>query len=115
MSNAGLSNTSGLEPLGCAVLIEPYEPEAKNQLIHLPDEVKGRMDMINQRAIVVAVGSEAWKNESKPRAVPGDKVYVAKYAGFMTKGVLDNKAYRLVNDRDIFCRIVNEEEPRKED
>lgn len=105
-----MTNESGLEPVGCAVLVQTYEPERKKSLIAIPDEVKSRMDMVEQRAIVVALGPEAWKSESAPRANPGDKVLVSKYAGYIAKGTADGKPYRLVNDRDIFCKIVSEKE-----
>lgn len=105
-----IENTSGLAPRGVAVLIQTYEPERKGALIEIPDSVKGRMDMVDARAVVIAVGPHAWYDEQSPRAVPGDKVLVAKYSGFMAKGPKDGKMYRLVNDRDIFCAIVDEGE-----
>lgn len=103
-------NESGLEPRGVAVLIQTYEPERKGALIEIPDSVKGRMDMVDSRAVVIAVGPQAWYDESQPRAWPGDRVLVTKYAGFMAKGPKDGKMYRLVNDRDIFCAITHEGE-----
>ena len=103
-----MENTSGLAPRGRAVLIQPYEPEKKKSLIELPPDVAGRSVMMEQRAIVVAVGNEAWADESEPRAKPGDKVFVTKFAGMMVQGTLDGEQYRLVNDRDIFCKIVKE-------
>ena len=105
-----IENTSGLEPRGVAVLIQTYEPERKGALIEIPDSVKGRMDMVDSRAVVIAAGPHAWFDEGSPRAIPGDKVLVTKYAGFMAKGPKDGKMYRLVNDRDIFCAIVDEGE-----
>lgn len=103
-----IENTSGLDPRGVAVLIQTYEPERKGALIEIPDSVKGRMDMVDSRAVVIAVGPQAWYDERQARALPGDKVLVTKYAGFMAKGPADGKMYRLVNDRDIFCAIVDE-------
>ena len=101
-------NTSGLEPRGVAVLIKPYEPERKGAQIVLPDSVQGRMSMVDNRAVVVAVGPSAWHDEPSPRAAVGDKVLVTKFAGFMAKGPQDGEMYRLVNDRDIFCCITHE-------
>lgn len=103
-----MSNTSGLEPRGVAVLIQPYEPERKTSQIVLPDSVQGRMSMIDNRAIVVAIGASAWHDEPSPRAAVGDKVMVTKFSGFMAKGPQDGEMYRLVNDRDIFCAITYE-------
>lgn len=101
-------NKSGLEPLGHAVLIAPYEPEIRQGLIQLPDSVKARTQMVEQRATVIAVGSCAWDDEATPRAVPGDKVLVTKFAGYMAVGPADGEQYRLVNDRDIFAKITGE-------
>ena len=100
-----LENKSGLKPLGHAVLIEPYEPEIKKSVIVMPETVKERSAMVETRAIVIEVGSEAWADESKPRAKAGDKVLISKFAGAMATGTKDNKTYRLVNDRDIYCAI----------
>lgn len=98
-------NKSGLHPLGHAVLVEPYEPELKKSMIVMPDTVKERTAMVETRAIVVEVGPLAWEEEKVPRAKVGDKVLISKFSGVMAKGTLDEKPYRLVNDRDIYCRI----------
>ena len=107
MSNV-IENTSGLEPLGRAVLVKPYEPEKKEGLIVIPDQVQERTHMIEQRAVVVAIGPAAWEDESVPRAKVGDKVMVAKFAGAMAIGPLDDQKYRFVNDRDIFAKVTGE-------
>lgn len=101
-------NPSGLEPRGVAVLIKTYEPERKGAMIEIPDNVAGRMSMVDNRAIVIAVGPSAWHDEPTPRAQVGEKVLVTKFAGFMAKGPKDGQIYRLVNDRDIFCAITDE-------
>ena len=90
------------------MLIKPYEPERKGAMIEIPDIVQGRMAMVDNRAVVVDVGASAWHDEPTPRAAVGDKVLVTKFAGFMAKGPKDGQTYRLVNDRDIFCAIVEE-------
>lgn len=100
-----MENTSGLTPLGRAVLIEPFEPEIRQGLIELPASVKAQMTMLEQRAVVVEAGECAWDDEKSPRAKPGDVVIVTKFAGYIAQGPADGKQYRLVNDRDIFARI----------
>jgi co-chaperonin GroES (HSP10) len=103
-------NTSGLAPLGRAVLLAPYDATAvKGGLIELPATVKERSLMVDQRATVVEVGACAWDDEKFPRAAPGDRVIVTKFAGYMCVGPDDGKQYRLVNDNDIFARITVEE------
>lgn len=102
-------NKSGLAPLGHAVLVSPYDVTAvKGGVIQLPDSVKERSLMIDQRCVVVEVGPCAWEGESSARARPGDRVIVTKFAGYMAVGPADGKQYRLVNDNDIFARITEE-------
>ena len=103
-----MENTSGLKPLGRAVLIRPYEPERKASVIAIPDSVQQRAAMVNTRAVIVAVGPTAWFDEPSARAAPGDKVFVTAYAGFMATGTKDGEQYRLVNDGDVFCQIAEE-------
>ena len=101
-------NTSGLEPRGVAVLVKLYEPERKGAQIVIPDNVQGKLAMVDNRAIVIAIGPNAWHDEPSPRAKVGEKVLITKFAGFMAKGPEDGELYRLVNDRDIFCAITHE-------
>ena len=91
-------------------------------MIELPAGVETRMAMVDNRAVVIAIGDAAWDDEGRwerflfffrrwvsiARAKIGDKVLVTKFAGFMAEGPADGKQYRLVNDRDIFCAITNE-------
>jgi len=80
----------------------------KATLIEIPEHVKRNSSTIEQRGEVIAVGGDCWADEKEPRAQPGDTVIVTKLAGYMTKGPADGKIYRLVNDRDVFCRITKE-------
>lgn len=105
-----IQNPSGLEPRGVAVLIRPYEVKPKGGLIALPPQAKERMEMLENRAVVVAIGPGAWFDEPEPRARVGERVFVTKFAGMMVKGPDDGVAYRLVNDRDIFCAITGDED-----
>ena len=100
-------NNSGLEPVGRAVLVEPLESnELKSAIIAIPDSAKDRLMMAEQLALVIAVGPEAWKDEAQPRAKPGDKVMISKYAGMVTVGK-DKQTYRVVNANDVFLRVVD--------
>lgn len=101
------TNTSGLAPLGRAVLVQVYEPERKDSLIAIPDFVQERGAAVETRAVVVEVGPACWPDEPA-RAVVGDKVLISKLAGFVAKGTKDGQIYRFVNDRDIFARIVED-------
>lgn len=102
-------NKSGLRPQGHSVLVRPYE--VKTSMIEIPDSVRGHASMLETRAHVIEVGPSAWADEKVPRAKPGDRIMIAKYAGVFVKGILDDVDYRIVNDRDIFCTLeekVNE-------
>lgn len=103
-----MKNESGLKPLGRAVLVKHYQPERKASLIELPESVKQSMAQVEQRATVIAVGPACWPDEPA-RAIPGDKVLVSKFAGYLAKGPLDDQLYSVINDRDIFCGIEGEE------
>lgn len=103
-------NNSGLAPVGRAVLVKPYTPERRQGVIVIPDEAAGKDAMIEQRAVIIAVGPSAWCDEPTPRAVPGDKVIISKFAGYMAKGTLDDEQYRFINDKDVFALIVSEKE-----
>lgn len=90
------------------MLVQYYEPEKKTSLIEIPDLVREKTMLAETRAVVVALGPEAWSKEKHPRAIPGDRVLISKYSGFMAVGTRDGKPYRFINDRDIFAKIVNE-------
>jgi len=102
-------NKSGLKPLGRAVLVKPYDVEEVTVGgIILPDMVRNKDQLAEQRAIVIEVGDAAWEDEKKPRAKPGDKIIYSKYAGYVAIGTADEEKYRVVNDRDIFIAITEE-------
>lgn len=102
-----IQNTSGVKPLGRAVLVKYYEPERAKSAIYIPEEVRKGEVLVEQRAVVVEVGPVAWTNEP-PRAVPGDRVLITKYAGYALKGPADGELYRVINDQDIFAAITHE-------
>jgi len=115
-----MSNTSGTEALGRAVLVKLYEPERHVGMIHIPDIIKERSSLVEQRAIIVDIGPMAWDDERvrflgiplwrKLRARVGEKVLVTKFAGYVLRGPLDGELYRMVNCNDIFCKITAEAE-----
>lgn len=104
-----VSNTSGLKPVGRAVLVKPYVIEEKTAggLI-LPDQVRNKDQLAEQRAVLIEAGKFAWKDEPEPRALPGDKILFSKWAGYQAVGTADGEVYRVVNDNDIFMLITEE-------
>jgi formaldehyde-activating enzyme involved in methanogenesis len=99
-------NRSGLHPQGHAILLAPYEPEVKiwSDTLIIPDAVRESLQVLENRQVVIEVGADAWKDETVPRAQPGDVVMITKHAGFVATGA-DGKLYRFVNGREVFCRI----------
>lgn len=108
MSETPVKNTSGVRPLGRAVLVEYYEPERRESAIYIPESVRKGEVLMEQRAVVVEVGPACWPDEP-PRASVGDRVLIARMSGYALKGPADGKLYRIVNDRDIFAQITHEE------
>jgi co-chaperonin GroES (HSP10) len=99
-------NQSGLTPLGRAVLLRMVElEELKAELIEIPDHVRAGSAVMETRGVVVAIGDACWSDEPAARAKVGDKVIITRLAGYVAKGPRDKQIYRLVNDRDIFCRV----------
>jgi chaperonin GroES len=107
MSN--VANNSGLKPVGRAVLVKPYlvEERTAGGLI-LPDQVRTKDQLAEQRAVLIEAGPCAWQGEATPRAVPGDRILFSKWAGYQAVGTADDEVYRIVNDSDIFTIITKE-------
>ena len=104
------TNTAGWNPVGRAILVKPIELEqrAKDSLIVLPDSVSDRTRLAEDRAVVIAVGPDAWQGQSI-RAQPGDTVIMVKFCGYILKGD-DGEFYRFINERDIFAVKIEEQQ-----
>lgn len=106
-----LENNSGLEPLGRAVLLKMYEPDHGGAgIIAIPDHVRQNTAVMENRGVVIAIGKACWTDEPGPRCAVGDRVIVTKMAGYVATGTKDGEIYRMVNDRDIFCKITEEKD-----
>ena len=112
LEEAGIVNNSGLEPLGRAILVEPFEPERVKSALVLPDSVLRSERAMDVKVRVIVVGPWCWKSEradgadEPARCAPGDVIFVARMSGFIAIGPRDGKMYRLVNDRDVFTRVT---------
>jgi hypothetical protein len=108
-----ISNESGLEPTGQAILCVPYLPELTKSVLHTPDQVMALELMREMRATVIELGEMAFKFiapdgtivQLPRRCEPGDNVLISKFAGVIVKGPLDGKIYRLCNHDDVICRL----------
>ena len=94
------ANGSGIRPKGHAVLGLPYEAPKKDSRIVLPDTVKERTQMLQDRIRVVAIGGACWNDEPEPRTKVGELVLIPYLSGRMVRGK-DGILYRVVNDKDV--------------
>lgn len=97
-------NKSGIRPKGHAVLGLPYEAPKKDSRIVLPDTVKERSQMLQDRIRIVAHGEACWSDEPVARAQIGDLVLIPYLSGRMVRGK-DGTLYRMVNDRDVIAEV----------
>lgn len=101
-------NTSGLRPLGRAVLLRPYKVEKMSVGgIIIPESVREKDQLAEQKAIVVEVGPRCWPGDV-PWAQVGDHIIFSRWAGYQALGPGDGETYRVVNDEDIFMQITKE-------
>lgn len=103
-------NTSGVEPSGHCILVIPYTPKKKESRIVIPTTIKDKNDLLEDRAIVIEIGAEAWSDEKQPRCRVGDKIYIPYMAGrtLASDQTADGQLYRLINDRDVIAVIRKE-------
>lgn len=100
-------NTSGLAPLGRAVLVRPYsEPKAEKSVIFIPESIERGMMALDTQVEVVEVGPACWPDEP-PRCSAGDVVFIARLSGWAVHSAPgDGQPYRFVNDRDVFAKVI---------
>ncbi len=103
-----MENNSGIIPVGRALLLKMDGVEQAGGVIEVPEHVKRQSNLLQDRGFVIQVGETCWHDEPAPRAKVGDYVIVTKMAGYIAVGT-DGELYRLVNDRDLFARLVPKE------
>lgn len=97
-------NPSGIRPKGHAVLGLPYEKPKGDSRIVIPETVKERTQMLQDKIRVVAIGAACWNDEPSPRAQVGDMVLIPYLSGRSVRG-RDGILYRMVNDRDVIAEV----------
>lgn len=102
-----MKNETGIHPLGHAVLVEAYDVEASlgASRIIIPENIRSQYKILENKVRVLEAGPFAWADETEPRAKPGDVVLVVKHTGAIVASPKDGKLYRMVSDRDIYCRF----------
>jgi chaperonin GroES len=109
-----MKNTSGIQPCGDRILIQPDEAEkVSDGGIIIPAQISEQMGYAQTIGTFIAAGPDAYihhvtksgdKTEingfTRPFAKPGDRVAFAKYGGLQVTGK-DGIAYRILNDVDV--------------
>lgn len=102
-------NESGIHPLGHRVLVLPEFVEEKSEggiIIHHGNQ-QMREEMAQIKALVVELGSTAYKDQESEWCQAGDRVVIGKYSGLLYKGK-DGQNYRVINDLDVVANIEPE-------
>jgi len=100
-----MKNTSGIIPVGRKVLVKPDDVEEKTSGgLFLPDTVRDKERMAQVKATLIDAGGNAFEDLNDPLPEPGQRVYVAKYAGIRIDGE-DGEWYQLIYDEDIAAII----------
>lgn len=98
-------NQSGIRPVEYKVLIEPENIEETSKggiVLAMMTTDKERMAQVQGR--LIAVGGNAFEDWAGEVPKVGDKIWFAKYAGFVVKGE-DGEDYRIASDKDIAAII----------
>lgn len=87
-------------PCGNKILIQMDRvEEVTSGGIVIPRQKTERDEMSQMIGTVIAVGPDAWADQSHTWAKPGDRVKFAKYAGFLHEE--GDTKYRVMHDLDI--------------
>ena len=97
-----------IEPVGHRVLVKVKKVEEKTAGgLYLPQQSQESEQYATEEGELVAIGPQAWSafDDGEPWAEVGDTVTFARYAGKIVESD-DKIKYRLMNDEDIYARIV---------
>ncbi len=85
----------------CIVVPEPIEEKTAGG-IFIPDMVKSKEEIVQQRARIVSIGPAAFDQADYKGQQPkvGDACLIAKLAGFATN-LADGKLARVIQDKDV--------------
>lgn len=102
---AGFVNPSLLDPVEYKILVrlDKVEEITKGG-IYIPMSLRDKQQMMQVEATLVAVGGNAFEDWAGKVPRIGDRIYVAKAAGYAVVG-MDGEKYQLMNDKDIAAVI----------
>lgn len=98
-----IENKSGVIPLDVKCLVLPDPVEEKIGSLFIPDAVKEKEEWKRQRCTLIAVGASAFAEWGADRPKPGDRIFVAQYAG--SKIEVGEEMYWIINDEDVIGRL----------
>jgi chaperonin GroES len=105
----------GMRARGFCVLVAPAEQEEKTiGGIILPDQVKDKGQIVEQRGRIIDVSPAAFDFAEFGGHAPktGDAIVFGKLAGVLVEGH-DGRKYRLLNDKDVLA-VLDEPEALRE-
>ncbi|MBS3776402.1 MAG: hypothetical protein KGY70_14500 [Bacteroidales bacterium] len=88
-------------PVEYKVLVLPDPVEEYRGKIIIPENVRDREQIAQDRATIIAVGGNAFEEWLGSVPQVGDRVLLNKHAGYVMKDKEESKEYRVVNDKDI--------------
>lgn len=92
----------GVQMTGWRVLVAPETVEEKKGAIFIPDSVRDKEEVVQQRGRIVSIGPAAFDHADYQGREPrvGDAIIFAKLAGFKME-MADGKSYRCIDDKDV--------------
>src|SRR5208337_18497 len=106
------SELINFKPVEYKVLIklDKVEETCCSGLLVIPDTVRTKEQVAQERGTIVAFGGRAFEDFGEPKPQVGDKVAFSKFVGAMMYDSKDrNQHWRLVNDKDIHGIFIEEE------
>lgn len=92
------------------VLMDKAETVTKSGIVIAAGTFEDRAEMAQMRGTVIALGPNAYHDQPEAWVRPGDKVMIAKYAGYLhNEG--DPKSptrYRIIHDLDVLAVLSHE-------
>lgn len=101
-----VDNPSRLQPVEFKILVKPDKVDEMSGPLFVPAHVRDKLQLAEIKSTLIASGGNAFEDWAGVKPQPGDRVYIAKYAGLYVKGE-DGEEYRLCNDKDVVA-IINE-------
>lgn len=97
------------QPSGWRILILPYKGAAKTKgNVFLPEEYVERQSLATVVAYVLAIGPDAYKDQTKfpngPWCKKGDWVMIGRYAGARFR--IEGGEVRIINDDEVIATII---------